>query len=111
MGEGEQADVSGLPAREYLEGSLDQALGDASPPEVRVDRERSEEPNGALADREVGPDQLAVHFSGKARSRIGQVASPYRTGISAKTQRIRQPEEGTKGEATHSIGGREIRRS
>ena len=29
MGERKQADMPGLPAREYLEGSLDQALGNA----------------------------------------------------------------------------------
>ena len=111
MGERKQADVPGLPTREYLEGSLDQALGNAPSPEVRVDRERPEKPDAAPVDREVRPDQLAVHFGGKARGRIGQVAGPYRTGVTAKAQRIRQPEEGAEGEAADPIGGRQVSRS
>jgi hypothetical protein len=54
--EGKQADMLGLPARECLEGSLDQPLGNAPSPEVRVNRERPEEPDAAPIDREVGPD-------------------------------------------------------
>src|SRR5215212_10839351 len=103
--------MPGLPAREYLEGGLDQALGNAPSPEVRMDRERPEKPDAAPVDREVGPDQLAVHLGGKARGRIGQVAGPYRTGVTAKAQGIWQPEEGAEGEAADSIGGRQIRRS
>src|SRR5687768_17436205 len=111
MGEGKQADVPGLPTREYLEGSLDQALGNAPSPETRVDRERPEKPNAAPVDCKVGPDQLTVHFGGKARRRIGQVAGPYRTGVAAKAEGIRQPEEGAEGEAANRIGSRQVRRS
>jgi hypothetical protein len=109
--EGEQADMPGLPARECLEGGLDQALSDAPSPEARMDRERPEEPDTAPVDRKVGPDQLAVHLGGKARGRIGQVAGPYRTGVAAEAQGIRKPEEGAEGEATDPVGSRQVRRA
>src|SRR5207249_3130890 len=107
--EREETAVSGLPPLEGLDRRLEQSASDAAVPEIRSNRQRSEEAHASPVRREVRADELPVELGGERRAGFGAPARAHVVRVTAEAQGVAQAEERPEGQSKDTICSIELR--